>query len=297
MTSLNIAYIQKDDTFNLPDEYNPNLPKMPLKTTDNKYLYKAFYEYKQPWRSTYYESQGIAKHKENKSVQDLARLDDEYAHIQPLINNAFIQNAEVYNDLIRSQDYKLFYNGAAGSGTSSLFKGVRFTNNYNNMADIKYGKYSYVNGYNPAYVDSTGEPDTNAMRNTFRPCMKIENKWYYCDTVKPEPIHNGLYCSPKNSFHSMPVNKLRQNSDSSFGIIFDEDSRIATKPFPEIVEVVTKVLPEINTKGFANSEDAFKFKDYLSKEVVNPITSTFVSGLVSVTANNGRVYLVPNMPS
>lgn len=297
MTSLNIAYIQKDDTLNVSDEYNPNLPKMPLKTNDNKYLYKPFYEYKQPWRSTYYESQGITKHKENKSIQDLARLDDEYAHIQPLLNSALSQNAEVYTDLIRAQDYKLFYNGGAGLGTSSLFKGVRFTNNYNNNVDVKYSKYNYINQYNPAYVDSNGEPDTNAMRNTYRPCKKIGDKWYYCDLVNPEPLHTGLYCSPKNGFHSMPINRLRPNSDASFGVIFDEDSRIATKPFQEIVEVVTKVLPEVNVVGFKNKEEAFRFKDYLSKEVVNPITSTFVSGLVTVTANNGKVYLVPNMPN
>ena len=297
MTSLNIAYIQSDDTFKVPDEYNPNLPKMPLKNNDNKYIYKPFYEFRQPWRSTFFESQGIAKHKENKSVQDLARLDDEHAHIQPLINSAFIKNANRYADLIRSQDYKLFYNGAAGLGTSSLYKGVRFTNNYNQNVDIKYGKYNYINAYNPAYVDSNGIPNTTSMRNTYRPCKKIDNNWYYCDLAKPEPIHRGLYCSPKNGFHTMPINRARPRSDASFGLIFDEDSRIATKPFPEIIEVVTKMLPEVNTNGFNSDDEAFKFKDYLSREVVNPITSTFVSSLVTVKATNDRVYLVPNMPA
>lgn len=298
MTSLNVAFVQKDKTCMVPDEYNPNLPKMPLKDNDNKYIYKPFYEFRQPWRSTYYESQGIAKHKENKTAQDMARLSDEYAHVQPLLNKALTQNAEVYADLVRAQDYKLFYNGYAGAGTSSLFKGVRFTDGYNQQIDTKWSKYLYRNDFNPAYVNTTtGVPNIVLMRNTYRPCKKINGEWYYCDLAIPEPVHKGLYCSPKNSFHTMPVNPARPGEDASFGLVFDEDSRIANKPFPEIIEVVTKILPEVNKNGFDTPKDAYKFKEYLTKLVVNPITSTFVSSLVLSPANNGRVYLVPNMPS
>lgn len=294
MTSLNVAYIQDDSG---ADEYNPNLPKMPLRLNNDKIVYMPFYEFRQPWRSTYYESQGISKMKENDSIKDYARLEYEYGHVQPLLNDALIQNGTNYSDILKSQDSKLFYNGYAGMGTSSLFKGVRFTSNFNNEADIKFGKYMYVNNYNPAFLDESGLPDLSAMRNTYRPCIFIDGYWKYADLVKPEPLHNGLYCSTKNSFHSMPINPKRPGEDASFGIIFDEDSRVATKPFQEIVEMVTKTLVVANQNGFGSEKEANNFKDIIIKNSVNPITATFASSLVTVKAKNGRVYVLPNMPS
>jgi hypothetical protein len=95
----------------------------------------------------------------------------------------------------------------------------------------------------------------------------------------------------------MPINPKRPGEDASFGVIFDEGSRVATKPFQEIVEMITKTLVRANTNGFGSEKEANNFKDIIAKNSVNPIASTFASSLVVVKGNNGRAYLLPNMPS
>ena len=279
------------------DTHNPNLPKMPIQSEFGQQDYKPFYEYRQPWRSTFFESQGVARHKENQTIQDIARIETEYAHIQPLVNREMSKNAEVYIDLLRSQNNQLFYNGRAGMQTSSLYPGTRFTTDYNKQMDIKYSKYYHVNEQNPAYVGSDGLPNCQLMKDTFRPCKKslTDNQFKMCDVVGGEIIPTGLYCSPKNGHVTMPINPRRPNEDASFGLIFDEQSRVATKVFPEIITVVRKILSKINMEGFTTDKQAFAFKQKLEHTVSNPITKVFVRSLVMYTYL-GKVYLLPNLP-
>lgn len=276
-------------------KYNPNLPKMPVQSKFGKHDYAPFYEFRQPWRSTYHESQGVAKHKENKSAQDLARISNEYAHIQPMLNSALNENAQLYMDLVASQETEMFYNGYAGMGEGSLFPGVRFTTDYNNKISEQFSKFVKINEMNPAYVKYGGVPDTNLMVNTFRPCKEVNGKFYFCDVMPYEPIYNGLYCSPKNRYVSMPINNRHPDLDSSFGLIFDENSRVAHKVFPEIIKVVRDVLSVVNKNGFESNHDAFTFKANLENKVINPITKTFVNSLV-IYSNGLKYYLLPNMP-
>lgn len=276
-------------------KYNPNLPKMPLQSEFGKNDYAPFWEFRQPWRSTYHESQGVAKHKVNKSAQDLARIDREYANIQPILNRALNENAETYMDLVASQEAEMFYNGYAGMGEGSFFPGVRFTNHYNNQISEQYSKYVKINEMNPAYIGVNGVPDTRLIANTFRPCAERDGKFYFSDVMPPQLVFTGLYCSPKNGYLSMPINRRHPNLDSSFGLIFDEDSRIAHKPFPEIVKVVQKVLSKINVEGFSTHNEVLMFKANLEQNVINPITKVFVRSLV-IYSNGNKYYLLPNMP-
>jgi hypothetical protein len=271
---------------------NPNIPKIPVRK-DGKSDFLPFYEYKQPWRSSYYESTGISQQKLEKTVNDLSQIPAEYSNVQTLVNENLMTNAKKYSELVNEQNMSVFHGGKAGIETPTLYNGYRLPEGVDNSA---FGYDNYIKKFDavPAFVGSNGYPDIISMENTFRPCKEVNKVFIYADTYDEKSIYPGLRCSPRTGYLTMPIDTKEPGLDKTFSFFANSSQRVPAKVHPDIVKIVQEYLPIINKTGFFLFEEAVKYKEKLPENIGSQSGKLFLDSLIIFKLRN-RHFILPSM--
>jgi len=256
---------------------------------------RIFHEYNQRSLNTDHTSQGQAYAKFRDSTQRVYSIPPALMGHQTYINQTVLNDAAPFVEATHNQNVKAFTEGMPTHTSSSPYPTFDSYNSNVTTITPKFqnaigSQFSFLRPKDrvPAYLNSDGSINIQAMKNTMRPT----NGTHFTDTVNMEPITPGLFASASNNYLSMPIHPQFPHKDVTIPVFHNNNSRYAQLPNNEFVGVIRKILPQINQQGFSTHTEAEQTKNKISANCINDSVQVLVKDFI-VVKSNGRFYLLP----
>jgi hypothetical protein len=243
-----------------------------------------------------YSSSGIQQLKLKESLKNEYNISPDCMSNTSLINTVLQNNAMDFLTKSRNVNNNGISNGY--TGTSSLIPSISSynssnltINSLNSNSPGSQDEFARPKNRMPAYLNSDGTIDIQAMKNTGRPTKNINGKTYFADTPNNEELPNTLFASPGHNYAAMPKNPNGNNTDSTISILPGNNSIIGQSIPSDIRSIINNDL--VNNNGFTSLRKTVLFKNLLQSKTTTLSGQNFVNSL-NINSINGGYYLLPS---
>lgn len=243
-----------------------------------------------------YTSSGIQQLKLKESLKNEYNISPDCMSNTSLINTVLQNNGMDFLAKSRNVNNSGISNGY--TGTSSLIPTISSYNSSNSILNSinsnspgSQDAFAKPKNRMPAYLNSDGTIDIQAMKNTGRPTKSINGKTYFADTPNNEELPDTLFASPGHNYAAMPKNPNSNNTDSTISILPGNNNIIGQSIPSDIRSIINNDLA--NNNGFASLRKTVVFKNLLQSKTTTLSGQNFVNSL-NINSINGLYHLLPS---